>query len=79
MLYTIARRNGFIPPAKPLRRDDTMHLNHALWLGLPLLLLALFVLTRAWLPGRPGALLLAAIIIVLVVIFVMRFRKTFRD
>ena len=57
-----------------------MHLNHALWLGLPLLLLALFVLTRAWLlPGRPGALLLAAIIIVLVVVFVMRFRKTFRD
>ena len=56
-----------------------MHLNHALWLGLPLLLLALFALTRAWLPGRPGALLLAVIIIVLVVIFVMRFRKTFRD
>jgi len=56
-----------------------MHLNHALWLGLPLLLLALFALTRASLPGRPGALLLAAIIIVLVVIFVMRFRKTFRD
>ena len=56
-----------------------MHRNHALWLGLPLLLLALFVLTRAWLPGRAGAVLLAAIIIILVLIFVTRFSKTFRD
>lgn len=56
-----------------------MHRNHALWLGLPLLLIVVFALTRAWLPGRPGTLLLAAIIIILVVIFVMRFRKTFRD
>lgn len=56
-----------------------MHRNHALWLGLPLLLLAVFALTRARLPGQTGTLLLAAIIIILVVIFVMRFRKTFRD
>ena len=56
-----------------------MHLNHALWLGLPLLLIVVFALTRGLLPGRPGTLLLAAIIVVLVVIFLMRFRKTFRD
>ncbi len=56
-----------------------MHRNHALWLGLPLLLIAVFALTRARLGSQAGALLLAAIIIILVVIFVMRFRKTFRD
>ena len=55
-----------------------MHRNHALWLGLPLLLIVVFALTRARLPGQSGTLLLAAIII-LVVIFLMRFRKTFRD
>lgn len=56
-----------------------MHRNHALWLGLPLLLVIIFAPIRAWLPGRPGALLLAAIIVALVVIFLLRFRKTFRD
>ena len=57
-----------------------MHLNHALWLGLPILGIVLFVLVQSFLPGRiPGAALLVVLVVTLVIIFVLRFKKTFRD
>ncbi len=57
-----------------------MHKNHALWLGLPLLLLVIFALTQVYQPGRiSGAVVLIAIIVALAIIFVLRFGKTFRD
>ena len=57
-----------------------MHKHHALWLGLPLLLIVIFALSQAWLPGRiSGAAILLAIIVALAIIFVLRFRKTFQD
>ena len=57
-----------------------MHLNHALWLGLPLLGLALFALLQVWMPGRiSGVVILVALIVALVIIFLLRFRKTFQD
>ena len=57
-----------------------MHRSHALWLGLPLLFIVIFALAQAWLPGRlPGVVLLVALGITLVVIFALRFRKTFQD
>lgn len=57
-----------------------MHKNHALWLGLPLLLLVIFALLQAYQPGRiSGAVVLVAIIVALAIIFVLRFGKTFRD
>jgi formate-dependent nitrite reductase membrane component NrfD len=57
-----------------------MHLNHALWIGLPLLGILVFVLAQTWLPVQiPGAVLVVALIVALVVIFVLRFKKTFQD
>lgn len=57
-----------------------MHLNHALWLGLPILGIVVFVLVQSFMPGRiPGATVLVALIVALVVIFLLRFKKTFRD
>ena len=57
-----------------------MHLNHALWLGLPILGIVVFVLVQSFIPGRiPGATVLVALIAALVIIFLLRFKKTFRD
>ena len=57
-----------------------MHRNHALWLGIPLLFIVGFALMQAWAPGRiPGAVFLALLGSALVVIFLLRFRKTFKD
>ena len=57
-----------------------MHLNHALWLGLPLLGIVVFALVQAWLPGKvSGAVILVALVVALVVIFLLRFKKTFQD
>jgi hypothetical protein len=57
-----------------------MHRNHALWLGIPLLFIILFALFQAWAPGRiSGSVFLVLLVVALVVIFVLRFRKTFRD
>ncbi len=57
-----------------------MHRNHALWLGLPLLAIIAFALVQAWLPVKlSGAVVLVALVIALVVIFTLRFRKTFQD
>jgi len=57
-----------------------MHRNHALWLGIPLLFIVAFALVQAWAPGRiPGSIFLVLLVATLVVIFVLRFRKTFRD
>lgn len=57
-----------------------MHRNHALWLGIPLLFIILFALIQAWAPGRiSGGVFLVLLVATLVVIFVLRFRKTFRD
>ena len=57
-----------------------MHLNHALWLGLPLLGLVIFALLQVWMPGRiTGAVALVVLIVALVIIFLLRFRKTFQD
>ena len=56
-----------------------MHRNHALWLGLPLLLIIIFAVSNAWLPGRAGVYFLGAIIVALVIIFTLRFKKTFWD
>ena len=57
-----------------------MHRNHALWLGLPLLGIVIFALSQVWLPGKiSGAVALLVLVVALVVIFVLRFRKTFLD
>jgi len=57
-----------------------MHRNHALWLGIPLLFIILFALFQAWAPGRiSGSVFLVLLVATLVIIFVLRFRKTFRD
>ena len=57
-----------------------MHLNHALWLGLPLLFIAIFALAQVWLPGRiSGVVVLVVLVVALVVIFALRFRKPFQD
>ena len=57
-----------------------MHRNHALWLGIPLLFIVAFALIQAWAPGRvPGAVFMGVLVAALVIIFVLRFRKTFRD
>ena len=57
-----------------------MHRNHALWLGIPLLFIVAFALVQAWAPGRiSGAVFLVLLVSALVVIFVLRFRRTFRD
>ena len=57
-----------------------MHLNHALWLGLPLLGIVVFALVQAWLPGKvSGAVILVVLVVALVIIFLLRFRKTFQD
>ncbi len=57
-----------------------MHRSHALWLGIPLLFIVAFALVQAWAPGRvSGAIFLVVLVSALVVIFVLRFRRTFRD
>ncbi len=57
-----------------------MHRNHALWLGLPLLGIVIFALSQVWLPGQiSGAVALLVLVVALVVIFILRFRKTFLD
>lgn len=57
-----------------------MHRSHALWLGIPLLFIVVFALIQAWAPGRiSGAVFLVVLVSALVVIFVLRFRRTFRD
>ena len=57
-----------------------MHRSHALWLGIPLLFIVAFALVQAWAPGRiSGAVFLVVLVAALVIIFVLRFRKTFRD
>ncbi len=57
-----------------------MHLNHALWLGIPILGIVVFVLLQSLAPGRiPGAAFLVVLIVALVVIFLLRFKKTFQD
>ena len=57
-----------------------MHRNHALWLGLPLLGIVIFALAQVWLPGQiSGAVALLVLVVALVVIFMLRFRKTFLD
>ncbi|MDE2938493.1 MAG: hypothetical protein OXR67_06195 [Chloroflexota bacterium] len=57
-----------------------MHRSHALWLGIPLMFIVAFALIQAWAPGRiSGAVFLVVLVSALVVIFVLRFRRTFRD
>lgn len=57
-----------------------MHRNHALWLGIPLLFILAFALVQAWAPGRiSGSVFLVLLVAALLAIFVLRFRKTFRD
>ncbi len=57
-----------------------MHRNHALWLGIPLLFIVAFALVQAWAPGRiTGAVFLFVLVAALVIIFMLRFKKTFRD
>ena len=57
-----------------------MHRNHALWLGIPLLFIVAFALIQAVAPGRiSGAVFLVLLVTALVVIFILRFRRTFRD
>ena len=55
-----------------------MHRNHALWLGIPLLFIVLFALFQAWAPGRiSGTIFLVLLVVALVIIFVLRYKKTF--
>ena len=57
-----------------------MHRNHALWLGIPILFLVVFVLLQSWAPGRlTGAVFLGILIATLVIIFLLRYKKTFLD
>ena len=57
-----------------------MHLNHALWLGIPLLFIVTFALLQAWAPGRiSGAVFLIFMVSALVIIFILRYKKTFHD
>ena len=57
-----------------------MHLNHALWLGIPLLFIVAFALLQAWAPGRiSGAVFLIFMVSALVIIFILRYKKTFHN
>ena len=57
-----------------------MHRNHALWLGIPLFFIVLFALVQAWAPGRiTGTVFFVLLVSALVIIFVLRYKKTFHD
>ena len=57
-----------------------MHKSHALWLGLPLLLIIIFAVSASYLPGKvAGFIVLGAIIGSLSIVLVMRGRSLFHD